>query len=210
MRRHVVLILSAAICVAFAVAVPAARAQEGVEVRFDLSDPQGGPFPADRFTAPDASQLTGLHVDLPKPDCSVQPSDCDDIDVLNTLDGFNLQPRLSIPFTGPIDPASVSSDTVFLFKLSCLITTCPGDGRVGVNQTVWDPATNTLYAESDQLLDQDARYLLVVTNGIRDTSEERIDSDPFHDVTASSGRRSRRTRRHTRPTCAWRPSPAFP
>jgi dienelactone hydrolase len=182
MRGHVMLIVSAAICVAFAVAVPAARAQVAVEVRFDLSDPHGGPFPADRFAAPDASQLTGIHVDLPKPDCSVQPSDCDDIDVLNTLDGFNLQPRLSIPFTGPIDPATVSSDTVFLFKLGCLNKTCPGASRVGINQVVWDPATNTLYAESDQLLDQDARYLFVVTNGIRDPSGERIDSDQFHDV----------------------------
>jgi hypothetical protein len=182
MRRHVVLIVSAAICVAFAVAVPAARAQEGVEVRFDLSDPHGGPFPADRFTVPDATQLTGLRVNLPKPDCSVRPSDCDDLDVLNTLDGFNLQPRLSIPFTGPIDPATVSSDTVFLFKLGCLNTTCPGASRVGINQVVWDPATNTLYAESEQLLDQDARYLFVVTNGIRDPSGERIDSDQFHDV----------------------------
>jgi dienelactone hydrolase len=162
--------------------VPAARAQEAVQVRFDLTNPRGGPFPADRFTVPDLSQLTGLRVDLPKPDCSVRPSDCNDIDVLNTLDGFNLQPRLSIPFTGPIDPATVSTDTVFLFKLGCLISSCPGDIRVRINQVVWDPATNALYAESDQLLDQDARYLLVITDGIRDPSGERIDSDRFHDV----------------------------
>src|SRR5262245_9318289 len=177
---------SAKASASFAAALPAARAQEGVQVRFDISDPQGGPFPADRFTVPDATQLTGLRVDLPTTglDCTAdpRPSDCNDIDVLDTLDGFNLQPRLSIPFTGPIDPASVSSDTVFLFKLSCLIASCPGVSRVGINQVVWDPATNTLYAESDQLLDQDARYLLVVTNGIRDTSRERLDSDQFRDV----------------------------
>jgi hypothetical protein len=56
-----------------------------VEVRFDLSDPQGGPFPADRFTVPDLSELTGLRVDLPTTglDCSAdpRPSDCNDIDV---------------------------------------------------------------------------------------------------------------------------------
>lgn len=181
MRGRLILILSTAICLAFAAAAPAALAN-GVEVRFDLTDPQGGPFPADRFTVPDATQLTGLRANLPEPDCSVRRSDCDDIDVLNTLDGFNLQPRLSIPFTGPIDPATVSSDTLFLFKLSCLIVICPGGTRFGINQIVWDPATNTLYAESDELLDQDARYLLVVTNGIRDTSGERIDADQFRDV----------------------------
>jgi hypothetical protein len=182
MRRRLILIVSVAICVAFAVAVPAARAQQGVEVRFDLTDPQGGPFPADDFTVTDLSQLTGLRVDLPRPDCSVRPSDCNDIDVLNTLDGFNLQPRLSIPFTGPIDPATVASDTVFLFKVGCLVSSCPGGSRVGINQVVWDPATNTLSAESDQLLDEDARYLLVVTNGIRDPSGERIDANQFRDV----------------------------
>jgi pimeloyl-ACP methyl ester carboxylesterase len=69
-----------------------------------------------------------------------------------------------------------------LFKLSCLVAICPGGSRIGVNQVVWDAGTNTLYAEPDQLLDQDARYLLVDTNGIRDTSGERIDSNQFHDV----------------------------
>src|SRR5262249_7922107 len=155
MRRRVILILSAIVCVAFAAAVPAARAQEGVQVSFDLSDPQGGPFPADRFTVPDTSQLTGLRVNLPKPDkpdWTLRPSDCNDIDVLNTLDGFSLQPRLSIPFTGPIDPATVSNGSVFLFKLGCLISICPGKSSVDINQVVWDPATNMLYVESDQLL----------------------------------------------------------
>lgn len=183
------LIASAVICLAFAAAAPAALA-DGVEVRFDLSDPQGGPFPADRFTVPDGSQLTGLRVNLPKPDCSARPSDCDDIDVLNSLDGFNLQPRLSIPFTGPIDPATVSSETLFLFKPGsdedCVVRFGLGLGSdedcVGINQAVWDPATSTLYAESDELLDQGARYLLVVTNRIRDTSGERIDADEFRDV----------------------------
>jgi hypothetical protein len=184
MRRPFTLIVSTLIflCYVLAVAPAAPAEQQSVQARFDLADPAGAPFPSDRFTVPDSSQLTGLHVDLPKPDCTVQPSDCNDIDVLNTLDGFNLQPRLTIPFTGSIDPGTVSSDTVFLYRLSCLTSTCPGVGQVGINQVVWDPDTNTLYAKSDRLLDQDARYLLVVTNGIRDPGGERIDSDQFHDV----------------------------
>jgi len=68
---------------------------EGGTVRalFDLSHPNGGPFPSDRFTVRDRSHLTGLRVNLPKPDCAERPSDCDAINVINTLDGFNLQPR---------------------------------------------------------------------------------------------------------------------
>ena len=40
----------------------------------------------------------------------------------------------------------------------------------GINQIVWDVATNTLHAESDELLDQHARYGLIVTRGVRDLS----------------------------------------
>src|SRR2546423_5243087 len=86
----------------------------GVSVRFDPSSPDKGPFPSDRFTRLDLSQNTFRRVRLPKPDCSARPSDCADVDVLNTLDGFNLQPRITVPFTGAIDVNTVDSDTVFL------------------------------------------------------------------------------------------------
>jgi hypothetical protein len=36
------------------------------------------------------SHLAGIRVNLPKLDCAVRVSDSADIDVLNTLDGFNL------------------------------------------------------------------------------------------------------------------------
>ena len=65
-------------------------------------------------TVEDANQATGLRVSLPLPDCAARPSDCEDVAVLNTLDGFSLQPRLSIPFSGAVELATVSSDTVFL------------------------------------------------------------------------------------------------
>ena len=97
--------------------LPALVLAAGVEPLFDLSAPTTGPFPSDRFTALDLHNNTLLRVNLPKPDCAVRVTDSQDIDVINTLDGFNLQPRLSIPFSGPIDPASVSSDTVFLVSL---------------------------------------------------------------------------------------------
>src|SRR5437879_11787247 len=116
-----------------------------VEALFDLSLPAGSPFPSDRFTVDDHDQKTGLRVSLPKPACAGGVSDCADIDVINTLDGFNLQPRLSIPFSGPIDVSTVSHRTVFLVRLG------QGHGHhgdpVGINQIVWDPATNTLHAE---------------------------------------------------------------
>jgi hypothetical protein len=157
-------------------ATPALAA--GVKARFDLSSPSGGPFPSDRFTVTDLSHNTGLRVKLPKPDCGARPSDCADIDVINTLDGFNLQPRLSISFSGPIDVTSVNSGNVFLVSLG---DTLGGGGGhvVGINQVVWDPATNTLHAESDELLDQHTRYALIVTNGVRDTAGDPVEAGSF-------------------------------
>jgi hypothetical protein len=43
---------------------------------------------------------------------------------------------------------------------------------VGVNQIVWDPDTNTLHAESDELLEQHTRYALIITSQLR-TSQGR-------------------------------------
>src|SRR6266536_4891611 len=134
----------------------------------------GQPFPTNLYTVSDASQITGLRVDLPKPNCATHPSDCADIDVLDTLDGFNIQPRISIPFSGPIDLSTVSSSTVFLVG--------PGDNVVGINQAVWEPATNTFHAESDEQLAQDATYLLVVTNGIHAADGTPIKATFRHDL----------------------------
>ncbi|MGH2932002.1 MAG: alpha/beta hydrolase family protein, partial [Gaiellaceae bacterium] len=137
----------------------------------------GQPFPTNLFTTANRTQVTGLRLDLPKPDCAVRPSDCADLDVLNTLDGFNIQPRISIPFSGPIDVSTVTSETVFLLG--------PRGGRVGINQVVWESATNTLHVESDQQLEQHSRYLLIVTRGVRGSDGQRLDGSAFwHELLA--------------------------
>ena len=142
-----------------------------VLARFELSTPDGGPFPSDLFTVPDANQNTGRRVNLPYPDCSVQVSDCHDLNVINTLDGFGLQTRLSIPFDAPIDPTSVNSQNVFLVAMdSYLPGADPGGDKVGVNQVVWDAETNTLHVESDALLEQARRYAVIVTDGLLDSN----------------------------------------
>jgi hypothetical protein len=150
-------------------AAPSLAVAAGVRAHFDLDDRRGSPFPSDRFTVADTTQNTGLRVNLPKPDCTARPNDCQDLDVINTLDGFNVQPRLSIPFDGPIDVSTATSDTVFLVRLGWASHGGAGSRRVGINQVVWDAATNTLHVEADELLDQHARYALIVTRGIRDT-----------------------------------------
>ena len=114
--RVLILPQRSAVLAAF-LALPALATATGVSVKFDVNDLNGSPFPSDRFTRPDWSQRTGRLVNLPKPLCASSPSDCADIDVINTLDGFNTQPRISVPFTGAIDLNSVNSKTVFLVNL---------------------------------------------------------------------------------------------
>lgn len=154
-----------------------------VHALFDLASPSTGPFPSNWFTVQDPGNITRLRVNLPLPDCAVRVSDCEDLDVINTLDGFNLQPRLSIPFDGAIDVTTVTSKTVFLISLGSTLRDgedggareCGGKDTdddcgqvVGINQVVWDTFTDTLHVESDELLDQDTRYALIVTRGVRD------------------------------------------
>jgi hypothetical protein len=137
---------------------------------FSLTSPADGPTPTDLFTVADTTQLTGRRVNLPLPACTARPSDCADLEVINTLDGFNLQPRLAIRFSGAIDPTSVIGvSSVVLVNLGNVRTgSAPSRRVIRVNQLVWEPTTNTLYAESDELLDQHTRYALLVTRHVRD------------------------------------------
>src|SRR5215207_8446310 len=65
-----------------------------VHALFDLSAPVTVPFPSDWFTVADTSQNTERRISLPMPDCEERRSDCENIAVLNSVDGFNLQRRL--------------------------------------------------------------------------------------------------------------------
>ena len=57
----------------------------GVQALFDLETPTGGPFPSAQFTVADPSHFTRLRINLPLPDCALRPSDCADLNVINTL-----------------------------------------------------------------------------------------------------------------------------
>src|SRR6478609_9954988 len=147
---------------------------------FNLQSTTQSPFPSDRFTAFDSQQLTGLRVNMPLPNCATNPSDCADLTLVNQLDGFNPQPRISVPFDGAIDVSTANSSTIFLVQLpSAFAFGQENEGNIfhgftpniiGINQIVWDPASLTLFAESDQHLDQHANYLLVVTDGVHDAA----------------------------------------
>jgi Bacterial Ig-like domain len=161
---------------ALVAAAPLLALAAGVSVKYDFATPGGSPFPSDRFTQADWSNITFRRVNLPKPDCTVRPTDCADIDVINTLDGFNTQPRITIPFNGDIDLATVNSDTVYLINLGDTQTGRAFGERVGINQIAWDPAAKTLVFESNELLNQHTRYMVVVTNGVKDAAGDPVEA----------------------------------
>jgi hypothetical protein len=162
--------------------LPSLAATRGVHPLFNLQSTTKSPFPSDRFTQRDSRQNTNQRVNLPVPNCTTRPSDCLDVALLNQLDGFNTQPRISIPFDGSIDPFTVTSETVFLVRVGNLHEDLP-PRVIGINQVVWDPATLTLFVQSDQHLDQHTLYLLIVTDGVHDAAGDPIKaSEEFREL----------------------------
>src|SRR4051794_22482810 len=131
-------------------------------------------FPDDAFTVRDSAQLTGRRVhfrrglDYPtvggrvRRGCTSKTySLCDSFRELNKLDGFDLQPRVTVPFTGAIKLASVSDKNFF-------IATSKGKRVGGFKQLTFDPKTRTLAGISDKFLQEGKRYRVVVTGGMKD------------------------------------------
>jgi hypothetical protein len=170
MSRRTPLVLSGALVLGALVGPPLAAAGAGeamasaprVHVRHGSNPQVTAVFPANRFTVADPRQVTGRRVKLPMPHCTHRTySICDGVRLLNTLDGFDLQPRVYIPFSGPIDLATVTPFTVHVTG---------HDGRAGIYEIVLDPKTHILEGTVDRQLAEDTRYTLEVTRGVHDTS----------------------------------------
>lgn len=128
-------------------------------------------FPNDRFTVPDRLEVTGRRVALPIPSCNAATSSiCDSVRLLDELDGFDLQPRVTIPFSGAIDVASVTPDTVWVAG--------PSGQRAGLFELVFDPATHVLEGTVDRQLAEDTKYRIVVTDRVVDPSGRPIKAGP--------------------------------
>jgi len=137
-------------------------------------------FPDDAFTVRDRAQATRRRVnfrrgvDYPtvrgrvRRGCTrADYSICDAFSQLNKLDGFDLQPRVSVPFTGSIRLSSVNDRDFF-------VTTSRGAFVSGLRQVTFDPATRTLAGISARFLREGTSYRIRVTTGIRDSRGRRV------------------------------------
>jgi hypothetical protein len=125
-------------------------------------------FPSDALTTPDPLQRTGLRLNLPVPDCAARYTDCQETALLDQTDGFSLRPRLRVRFSGPVNTATLR-DGIYLQG---------PEGRIAIDQVVWDPATNTVFAKPDIALAQQTQYRLVITDAVKDTAGAAIEPDP--------------------------------
>jgi hypothetical protein len=136
---------------------------------FDTKTPQNGLFPSDVFTTPDSSQKTGERVSLPK---SVPL-----YALLNQLDGFSVNPRVTVCFSGAVRPETVQAN-ILIYPAGS------SSGAIAINQVIFDPTEqqpslllapgNCVYAKPDQPLAEGSQYLLVVTNGILDSAGRNV------------------------------------
>ncbi|GAC1441669.1 MAG: hypothetical protein NVSMB55_10060 [Mycobacteriales bacterium] len=175
-RKLVPLLCSALLLVGIGALAPGQAAAATTTV-LSGSTPATTPFPDDRWTVADSSQVSGKRIALPTAGCDAQGrSLCDDLALINTLDGFDLQPRVTIPFSGPVDLLSITPSSVFLTDPS-------GANRGGLTQLVFDPATNTVAGLTSSFLSPDTTYTLVITNGV--TAADGTSVDPCGNGCAS-------------------------
>ena len=121
-------------------------------------------FPSDRQTLPDPRQATGRRVALALPDCGADAAGCDEIRLVNELDGWSVNPRVAIRFSGPVALESVTKASAFILPLA----SDPLPSPIGLDQLVWDGASHTLYARPERALLQARRYALVLTTRVLD------------------------------------------
>ena len=142
-------------------------------VLFQPGDATVGPFPTDVLTVADPQQKTGLRVNLPSAVSCSSPalSACTNTSLLNQLDGFSVNPRITVCFSDPIDPGNLNTAIQFV--------AADGSGTpIKINQTIYDPIAKCAYAKPDRVLMQDTRYLLLVSGPLNDAEGHKVKPDP--------------------------------
>ncbi len=141
-----------------------------------------GPFPNDFLTTPDATQKSGRRVNLPMPsDCATAPSDCQDIQLIDRRMSFQTVPAHHCPtFSAPID-VNTLYNAIFYVPLDNQTDEEPGINYFGqkipINQIIYDPTTNTVYAKPDGNLDQHRHIAIIVTDKIHDLAGNPVEPD---------------------------------
>jgi len=121
-------------------------------------------FPSDRWTVRDPAQVTGKRVHLPTAEaCPSRPSDCAELQRLNRLDGFDVEPRVQVSFDRRIEVSRVSARTLSLRAAG-------GGPAIGLDRLVWDPARRILTGSPVRQLRPATRYRVRVAAALAGTA----------------------------------------
>ena len=153
--------------------VPLALLGGNTTVLFQPSALGVGPFPTNFLTVASTAQKTGLQVNLPLPGgCSVVSSstECINTQLLNQLDGFSVNPRIRVCFSGPVDTSTLGAG----IRITAVDRAGPS---IGINQVIFDAVGNCAYAKPDKVLDQQTRYLLTVSSAVTDADGKSLTAD---------------------------------
>ena len=154
----------------------------GTTVIYNPASPTVGPFPTDVLTAPNPSQATGKQINMSLAPCSVNPTltSCTNAILLDQLDGFSVNPQIIVCFSGPVDVSTLKKG-IRIYPVGRF------GSSVAINQILWDPTGNCMYAKPDQVLSQQSEYLLEVTNSVLDSHEQSVQPDPQFTACLSGG-----------------------
>ena len=114
-------------------------------------------FPSDALTVPDAAQLTGRRISIPTTGCTTVTV-CGLAAGLNQLDGFDLDPRIALRFSGPVSVAAVIAATT----VRPVSDSADDAAALTLERVVYDSATHTVYAHPNHQLRPGTTYRLKV------------------------------------------------
>src|SRR3954453_2256380 len=161
-RSFPVAVLAAVLLTSGALTAPPAAAATGSVSLRSGSTPDTRPFPDETFTVAERRQLTRPRAALPTAGCDAQGrSLCDDLAMINQLDGFDIRPRVTLPFTAAVDLRTVTATTVHIDG--------PNGFSTGLVQLSQDAVSGTVAGYPDRYLAQDTTYTLVIASGIKAT-----------------------------------------
>jgi len=137
------------------------------------------PFPSSAFMRADADSPTGVRVSID--DSSLPGDGTDETGFVNLADGFSRITPLVTMFTGGIDPsltAGLPHGPAHPDSPLMLINAEPGHAEYGQILPVWLEVVESDFADGEDLLiafptrpmAENAEYLVIITNDIRDAS----------------------------------------
>ena len=142
-------------------------------------DPGSGsiPFPSNLLLDP----ATG-RVALPTTGLSAQQQAL--VAQVNSLYGFSTLPTVTFEFSAAVDPATVTVDTVKVFKVTGSTLAPVYNYRVRMDSL----SLQNLYVEFDTPLDEGATYLVVLTDGMYGDSGLPVRSGPIFNILKSDSK----------------------